>query len=113
MKHIIKIADLYGTQIRTRMILEQLSESIKTEDEYLFDMQNVEIISRSAADELYNIKHRHGNVEIINMSSFVQKMYDTVILSRFQPRQHDPEHTTIINCPDLKSLTNYLSSIQQ
>lgn len=112
MKHIIRIADLYGPQIQTRRIMEQLGKSIVAEDEYLFDMQNVEIISRSAADELYNIKQSHHNVEIIHMSSFVQKMYDAVVLGRFQPRLHDSNSSPIIYCPNLQSVINVLSSIQ-
>lgn len=107
MKHIIKIADLYGKQIRTRSIMEQLGESLHSEDEYLFDLQDVETISRSAADELYNIRIKH-HVEIINMSSFVQKMFDAVILSRFRPRQYDMSDIPIIECPDLQSVCFFL-----
>ena len=107
MKHIIKIADLYGKQIRTRSIMEQLEESLHPEDEYLFDLQDVETISRSAADELYNIRIKH-HIEIINMSSFVQKMFDAVVLSRFRPRQYDAIDIPIIECPDLQSVCHFL-----
>ena len=87
--------------------MERLEESLHPEDEYLFDLQDVETISRSAADELYNIRIKH-HIEIVNMSSFVQKMFDAVVLSRFRPRQHDAIDIPIIECPDLQSVCYFL-----
>lgn len=60
MKHIIKISDIIGTEVRTRFSLNPLKAELKEGDEYLIDMQDVKMISRSAADELYVISHQYN-----------------------------------------------------
>lgn len=111
MKQIIKMVELYGAELRTRAMMEQFAKSLLPENSYLIDMAGVTSISRSAADELYNITHDSRNVEMINLTPFVQKMVDAVILSRFQPRQLRQNQTPITYCPDVESLKKALSSI--
>ena len=108
MKHILKMKDLYGSEIRTRAVMEQFATTLLNGDEYLLDMQGVELISRSAADELYNILHGTNKVEIINQSEFVAKMMDAVTLGRFQPRNRSVGKTPIIVCNDLNSVFKHL-----
>ncbi|MBR5434105.1 MAG: hypothetical protein IK117_06695 [Bacteroidales bacterium] len=108
MKHILKMKDLYGSEIRTRAVMEQFATTLQNGDEYLLDMQGVELISRSAADELYNILHGTKNVEIINQSEFVAKMMDAVTLGRFQPRNRSVGKTPIIVCNDLNAIIKHL-----
>lgn len=67
--------------------LEQLSQSLSSENEYLIDMEGVNQISRSAADELYNIQHSNNKVYIVNMSPFISRMMDVVTKGRFFPRK--------------------------
>lgn len=112
MKQIIKISDKCGTELRTRIMMEQLADSFEADNQYLLDMNGVSSISRSAADELYNIIHDRQNVEMINLSPFVQKMFDAVVLSRFQPRQLRKGQTPIIYCQDADSFKNELMKIQ-
>ncbi len=108
MKHIMKMFELYGSEIRTRAVMEQFSATLQNGNEYLLDMQGIELISRSAADELYNILHGTIHVEVINQSEFVAKMMDAVTLGRFQPRNRNVGKTPIIVCPDLASLEKHL-----
>ena len=110
MKQIIKIADLYGSEVRTRSVMERFGLTLSKENEYLLDMSGVELISRSAADELYNILHSDIRVEVINLTQFVQRMMDAVTLGRFQPRDLPTEQSDIINCPDMESLHRFLSA---
>lgn len=70
----------------------------------MFDMSGINMISRSAADELYNITLSH-HVEIVHMTPFVQQMYDAVKLGRFQPRQHLSNDVEFIECTDLRLLS--------
>lgn len=107
MKHILKLQEQYGSELRTRLMMERLTSSLNNEDEYLFDFQGIEQISRSAADELYNLTHSEKHVETINISPFVQKMLDAVTLGRFQPRQH-PTSTPIIRCTTMQSVSRVL-----
>jgi len=111
MKQIIKMVEIYGAELRTRMMMEQFAQRLQPENSYLLDMSGVESISRSAADELYNITHDPKNVEMINLSPFVQKMIDAVILGRFQPRQLRQNQTPITYCPDVESFQKALSDI--
>ena len=57
MKQIIKIQEQYGTELHTRQMMERLAASLNPGNAYLLDMRGVEQISRSAADELYNLTH--------------------------------------------------------
>ena len=104
MKHLLKISDQFGTEFRTRSLVERLGASLVPEDEYMFDMSGINMISRSAADELYDITLSH-HVEIVHMTPFVQQMYDAVKLGRFQPRQHLSNDVEFIECTDLRSLS--------
>ena len=104
MKHLLKISDQFGTEFRTRSLVERLGASLVPEDEYMFDMSGINMISRSAADELYNITLSH-HVEIVHMTPFVQQMYDAVKHGRFQPRQHLSNDVEFIECTDLRSLS--------
>lgn len=105
MKHLLIISEQFGTEFRTRSLVERLGASLNPEDEYLFDMSGIELISRSAADELYNLA-LSNHVEFIRMTPFVQQMYDAVKLGRFQPRQHLNTDVEFIKCTDLRTLTS-------
>ena len=107
MKHILKLQEQYGSELRTRLMMERLSASLNCEDEYLLDFQGIEQISRSAADELYNLLHSEKHVVTIHISPFVQKMMDAVTLGRFLPRQR-PDTTPIIHCATFQSVTQAL-----
>lgn len=110
MKHIIKMTERYGKELRTRQLIEQFAATLNTEDEYLLDMTDIEVISRSAADELYNLTH-DMNVEVINMCSFVQRMYDAVTLGRFKPRELRQSGTPIVQCKTIDDVVNFLNAI--
>ncbi|MBQ0057400.1 MAG: hypothetical protein KBT20_07055 [Bacteroidales bacterium] len=111
MKRILKMSNVCGTELRTRLMMEQFVQTLNSEDEYLLDMQDVTLISRSAADELYNITLDNPKIKIIHLSPFVQKMLDAVILGRFQPRNLRPDATPVIHCEDYNSLQEALMAL--
>lgn len=78
MKQIINIQEQYGAELHTRQMMERLAASLSPENEYLLDMEGVEQISRSAADELYNLTHSEMHVDLINLEPFVEKMLSAV-----------------------------------
>lgn len=108
MKNILKLQKIYGTQIRTRMSMERLRTMLQPQDEYLLDLAGIEFISRSAADELYNILHQGYNAEIVHAEPFVQKMLDAVTMGRFLPRQRPATSMPIIYCPTIESVQQQL-----
>lgn len=108
MKQIISIQEQYGVELHTRQMMERLAASLNSENEYLLDMAGVEQISRSAADELYNLTHSDIHVDIINLEPFVEKMLSAVTKGRFLPRQHTAGDMPIIHCATIGSVQRQL-----
>ena len=74
MKQIINIQEKFGAELHTRQMVERLAASLNAADSYLLDMSGVMQISRSAADELYNLTHGNMSVDLINVEPFAEKM---------------------------------------
>ena len=108
MKQIINIQEQYGAELHTRQLMERLAASLSPENEYLLDMEGVEQISRSAADELYNLTHSELHVDLINLEPFVEKMLSTVTKGRFLSRQHTAGDMPIIHCATIGSVQHQL-----
>ena len=108
MKQIINIQEQYGAELHTRQMMERLAASLDPANEYLLDMSGVEQISRSAADELYNLTHGDIHVELINLEPFVEKMLSAVIKGRFLPREHMAGDMPIIHCATIGSVQHQL-----
>ncbi|MBR5971129.1 MAG: hypothetical protein IK017_00575 [Paludibacteraceae bacterium] len=111
MKHIIKIAEIINAEVVTRNTVESIEKRLNHEDEYLFDMSGVKHISRSAADEFFNVAHCDYHVVLVNMEPFVKKMMDVVSIGRFKTRDRNEEHDEVIHCPDMESLSKCLLSL--
>ena len=105
------MSELYGKELHTRQMMERLSASMNEEDRYLLDMSGIEQISRSAADELYNITHSSKHVEVINIEPFVEKMLSAVTLGRFLPRQHPSSDIPIVECSTISQAAQQLKVI--
>lgn len=108
MKQIINIQEQYGAELHMRQMMERLAASLSPENEYLLDMAGVEQISRSAADELYNLTHSEMHVELINLEPFVEKMLSAVTKGHFLPRQHTAGGMPIIHCATIGSVQQQL-----
>ncbi|MBQ7697448.1 MAG: hypothetical protein IJT35_02575 [Paludibacteraceae bacterium] len=108
MKQIINIQEQYGAELHTRQMMERLAASLVPTNEYLLDMAGVEQISRSAADELYNLTHSEMHVDLINLEPFVEKMLSAVTKGRFLPRQHTAGDMPIIHCATIGSVQRQL-----
>lgn len=98
----------YGRELHTRQMIERLSDSLNAEDDYLLDMCGIKQISRSAADELYNLTHGSKRVEMINLEPFVEKMLSAVTLGRFLPRQRLSSDLPIVECQTIGQVTQLL-----
>ena len=109
MKQIINIQEQYGTELHTRQMMERLAASLNPDNAYLLDMRGVEQISRSAADELYNLTHSTMQVDMINVEPFVEKMLSAVTLGRFLPRQHTSTDIPIIHCQTIGNVITQLA----
>lgn len=110
MKQIINMYERYGSEVHTRQLIERLAATFNPEDAYLLDMQGVLQISRSAADELYNLTHSDKHVDVINLEPFVEKMLSAVTKGRFLPRQHSAGDFPIIHCSTIGSVLHNLAA---
>lgn len=108
MKQIINIQEQFGAELHTRQMMERLAASLEPNNEYLLDMSGIEQISRSAADELYNLTHSEISVDLINLEPFVEKMLSAVTKGRFLPRQHTADDMPIIHCTTISSVQRHL-----
>lgn len=108
MKLIIKVQMQYGGELHTRQMVERLTSSLSSNNSYLLDMAGVQQISRSAADELYNLIHSEISVDLINVEPFVEKMLSAVKLGRFLPRQRTKSDTPIIHCETIGNVLQQL-----
>ena len=111
MKHIINIQEQFGVELHTRQMIERLTASLNQKDSYLLDMQGVLQVSRSAADELYNLIHSSINVDMINLEPFVEKMMSAVTKGRFFPRKHSSEDIPIIHCNTIGKVLQQLATV--
>ena len=107
---IINIQEKFGAELHTRQMVERLAASLNAADSYLLDMSGVMQISRSAADELYNLTHGDMSVDLINVEPFVEKMLSAVKLGRFLPRQRSITDTPIIHCETIGNVLQQLSA---
>ena len=110
MKQIINMQEQYGSEVHTRQMIERLRTRLNADDDYLLDMQGIQQISRSAADELYNLTHGHIRVEVINIEPLVEKMLSAVTLGRFLPRQRTATDLPIVECKTIGQATRQLTS---
>ena len=100
----------YGMELHTRQLIEQLAATLSEKDEYLLDMRNVVQVSRSAADELYNLMHSDKKVGIINVEPFVEKMLSAVTLGRFLPRSRSSVGMQIVDCATIEGAIQQLGA---
>ncbi|MCQ2234970.1 MAG: hypothetical protein MJZ24_09560 [Paludibacteraceae bacterium] len=112
-KIILKVKDVFGSEIKTRRTIEEFAQTLSPSISYLLDFEGVEQISRSATDELYNIINDFPSVKTVNMSSFVQKMFDAVTISRFNPRQRAESTSEIIKCNTMQELSDCFTALKE
>ena len=111
MRHTLILSQEIGPELRTRQVLENFAKTLNKDDLYLIDMTGVEQISRSAADELYNITHGDYNVEVVGLTPFVNKMLDAVKIGRFHPRVRIDANIKVIKLTSLEDLHAHLEKI--
>lgn len=108
----IKIAILISKDIRSRANAEIIKSVIDGIDESItLDFTGVTFISRSFADELYNLQSDHKNISLAGMEGFVNSMYETVVQGRLSKRVFKHETSEIKVCEDMGSLSSFLSTI--
>lgn len=107
----VNIAELVSTDIRSRYNGNILRAAIDGEEGRItFDFSGVTFISRSFADELYNIINENKNVTVANMCDFVSTMYDTVVKGRTSRRRDEHGNSQMLEFKNMESLSKYLKT---
>lgn len=108
---VIVIKDFLGTEVRSRIPAKILRTQLCNSNVHVIDMQGVNFISRSFADELYNISHDYSNIKFLNENNSVKKMMAVVWASRKKKRIRPDDEGTIENLSTMKDLSNFLMTI--
>lgn len=112
MEKVLNISVLVSTDIRSRAnanIIRSVIDGVY--GKIILDFSGVTFISRSFADELYNILNERDNVSLANESELVKSMLEAVSLSRKNKRVQNNNTSEIKEIDDMKSLESFLATI--
>lgn len=112
MDKVLNISVLVSTDIRSRAnanIIRSVIDGVY--GKIILDFSGVTFISRSFADELYNILNERDNVSLANESELVKSMLEAVSLSRKNKRVQNNNTSEIKEIDDMKSLESFLATI--
>lgn len=108
----IYISKLISTDIRSRSNINRIEEEIRRIDSKVeLDFSEVDFMSRSFADELYNFVESHKNVSICNINGIARSMIEAVRESRNSKRVYNTDDSEIKEFEDIKSLSSFLATI--
>jgi hypothetical protein len=109
MKNIVYVAKVLSTDIRSRANAEIIKKYISSDSNVVLDFTEVTFISRSFADELYNIVQlSHCKVDLQNTCQLVDNMLKAVSNSRSKKRVYHNTDDDIYICKDMESLARVL-----
>ena len=107
----ISIKDVVGTDVRSRISLDAVKALMTLGGEYVIDMEGVTSISRSVADELYNLKQDYGAVRFEHQTEFVKRMMNIVWEGRSKKRFREEEDVEMMDMTSIEDFSRYLLSI--
>lgn len=114
MKQTIIFKDLFNTELYTRSKATELKDIIRADaDEVEFNFSDVTFMSRSFADELYNIIDTFKNKSFIytHQNDVVETMMTKVAEGRSRERNRGISNPKILEFKDQKSLEEYLIAL--
>ena len=107
----IRVKDIIGAEVRSRIPIAALKEAIARDGCYDIDMAEVTFISRSFADELYNLQLDHTHVQFINAQGNVKKMMEVVWKGRKKKRVRTQADVKTVDLTSIEDFSNFLLSI--
>ena len=107
----ISIKDVVGTDVRSRISLDAVKALMTHGGEYVIDMEGVTSISRSVADELYNLQQDYSAVRFEHQTEFVQRMMSIVWDGRSKKRVREEEDVEMMDMTSIEDFSRYLLSI--
>ena len=108
----IEIAKSIGTDLRTRSFFRRdIDRLLDAENSIQLDFTGVVFISRSVADEIYNVLEDNPNCNIVGMEGDVLKMYGIVEKGRMRPRVFSDHKIKTIQLRNMKEVENYFMTL--
>ncbi len=107
----IILKKLVGAEARTRSLVSKIRRLIENKEPYIIDMSGVEFISRSFADELYNLEIDNDNIKFANRSKHVAKMMEVVKKSRSGERVRDELRNEVSDMSSIDKFKAFLQNI--
>lgn len=114
MKQVINIATLLGADLRHRSFFRRDIERIlpgMSADSIALNFEGVRFISRSVADEVYNILEDYPRLRVENMSGDVDAMYAIVVRGRQTPRVRSTGTIRVIRMKSKVELSAFLGTL--
>lgn len=108
----IMIKDIIGSEVRSRSSIKHIRKAMDgNENTFIVDMNGVDFISRSSADELYNLTLDVKEMHIINTIDTVKKMIDVVWDGRKAKRIRNKENIEIEDYSKVEDFLDFLKTI--
>lgn len=114
MKQLIKIKDLFNTELYTRSKATELRDCIRNDAENVeLDFSDVSFMSRSFADELYNVvdSFRDKSFSYVNCNEIVNTMLAKVAEGRRRERKRGIANPKFVEIKDMSSLERFLYTL--
>ena len=111
MKQTIRLTDIYNGDLFTRSKATELSGCIiPNADEVVMDFEGISFMSRSFADELYNVVEDFKDklFEYIHRNDVVETMMTKVAEGRKRERKRGISHAKNYEFDDMESLSAFL-----
>lgn len=111
MDKVFKISELISDDIRSRSNAEIIRSALcGVHGSVSLDFTGVVFMSRSFADELYNIVSENKNITLTNMDGIVKSMYQAVYDGRNSVRVFNKDTSKIQEIKDMKGLASFFAT---
>ena len=104
----ISIKTLIGATIFFRNSADLIRPLLMAGREDVIDLEGVALISRSFADELYNLQMDYAPVRFENAVGGVEKMMQAVRNSRSRKRVRPTEFAPVLNLTSIEDFSDFL-----
>ena len=107
----ISIKDIISPEIRSRSSADLIRPRLTAGEDNIIDMDGVVFISRSFADELYNLQLDYNPVRFENTTGDVEKMMQVVWKGRSRKRVRPASSIPVKDKTSVEDFSEFLLSI--
>ncbi|MBO4813854.1 MAG: DUF4325 domain-containing protein [Muribaculaceae bacterium] len=111
MKQIILFKDFTLGDLSSRQSARELSEKILPDaDVVILDFNGIEFMSRSYADELFNVVSALKQYEVVNPCDEVKTMIETVFRKRLEDKENGVTSPKMYRFNNIEELSAFLTA---